>query len=105
VVKKNAILQIEQTNALLGQGLPIREAILQANKERLRPILMTTLILIVAMLPVALAGPTGATRAPMAVVVVGGQSLCLLLTLVVVPVATSFVEDGKALVRKWRGRA
>ena len=105
VVKKNAILQIEQTNALLGRGLPIREAILQANKERLRPILMTTLILIVAMLPVALAGPTGATRAPMAVVVVGGQSLCLLLTLVVVPVATSFVEDGKALVRKWRGRA
>lgn len=105
VVKKNAILQIEQTNALLGQGKPIREAILQANKERLRPILMTTLILIVAMLPVALGGPTGATRSPMAVVVVGGQSLCLLLTLVVVPVATSFVEDGKAVVRRWRAKA
>lgn len=104
VVKKNAILQIEQTNYLMAQGKPVHEAILDANKERLRPILMTTLILIVAMLPVALAGPTGAMRAPMAVVVVGGQSLCLLLTLVVVPVATSFVEDGKAMVRRWRAK-
>lgn len=104
VVKKNAILQIEQTNFLMSEGKPVRQAILDANKERLRPILMTTLILVVAMLPVALAGATGATRAPMAVVVVGGQSLCLLLTLVVVPVATSFVEDGKAVLRRWRSQ-
>jgi len=93
VVKKNAILQIDRTNQLLATGLSSREAILEANRDRLRPILMTTLTLVVAMVPVALGGPTGATRAPMAMVVVGGQSLCLLLTLVVVPAATSILED------------
>ncbi len=104
VVKKNAILQIEQTNYLLHQGKPLQEAILEANRERLRPILMTTVILVFAMMPVALAGPTGAETSPMAVVVVGGQSLCLLLTLVVVPVATSLVEDGKARWKNFKER-
>lgn len=93
VVKKNAILQIDRTNQLRATGMSSREAILEANRDRLRPILMTTLTLVVAMIPVALGGPTGATRAPMAMVVVGGQSLCLLLTLVVVPAATSILED------------
>lgn len=100
VVKKNAILQIDRTNQLLRQGMELREAILTANKDRLRPILMTTLTLVVAMIPVAFAGPTGAMRAPMAMVVVGGQSLCLLLTLVVVPVGTSIVEDLQRLFRR-----
>ncbi len=100
VVKKNAILQIDRTNQLLRQGMELRAAILAANKDRLRPILMTTLTLVVAMIPVAFAGPTGAMRAPMAMVVVGGQSLCLLLTLVVVPVGTSIVEDLQRLFRR-----
>ena len=64
VVKKNAILQIDLTNELVRGGMEPREAILQANRDRLRPILMTTITLVVAMLPVALAGPTGAMRAP-----------------------------------------
>ncbi len=97
VVKKNAILQIDRTNQLKASGLASREAILEANRDRLRPILMTTITLVVAMIPVALGGPTGATRAPMAMVVVGGQSLCLLLTLVVVPAGTLVLEDCQRL--------
>ena len=104
VVKKNAILQIDRTNQLLAEGRPVEEAILLANKDRLRPILMTTITLVVAMAPVALAGPTGAQKAPMAMVVVGGQSLCLLLTLVVVPVFTSFAESARGFFRRRRAR-
>jgi len=98
VVKKNAILQIDETNRLLGLGMEVRPAILQANRDRLRPILMTTLTLVLAMVPVAMAPPTGAQRAPMAMVVVGGQSLCLFLTLLVVPCATAVLED----IKRWR---
>ncbi len=107
VVKKNAILQIDATNHRLRQGMPVREAILEANRDRLRPILMTTLTLVLAMLPVAFAPPTGALRAPMAMVVVGGQSMCLLLTLLVVPAATYVIEDIKRLLswRPWRKSA
>lgn len=104
VVKKNAILQIDRTNQLVAEGKPIQEAILMANRDRLRPILMTTITLVVAMAPVALAGPTGAQRAPMAMVVVGGQSLCLLLTLLVVPVFTSCAESFKAFLRRFKRR-
>ena len=100
VVKKNAILQIDRTNQLVRGGMESHTAIIEANKDRIRPILMTTLTLVVAMIPVAWAGPTGAMRAPMAMVVVGGQSLCLLLTLVVVPVGTSIVEDIQRLFRR-----
>ena len=106
VVKKNAILQIDRTNALIKEGQPVYEAILNANRDRLRPILMTTITLVVAMLPVAFAGPTGAERAPMAMVVVGGQTLCLLLTLVVVPVFTSYAHSFTNLGgRLWNWRS
>lgn len=94
IVKKNAILQLDRTNELLAAGAA--RPVVQANRERLRPILMTTLTLVVAMIPAALVGPTGATRAPMAVVVVGGQSLCLLLTLLLIPVVSSYVKRAKA---------
>ncbi len=100
VVKKNAILQIDRTNQLRAEGIPVNQAILLANRDRLRPILMTTITLVVAMLPVALGGPTGAEKAPMAMVVVGGQSLCLLLTLIVVPVFTSYVESARNWIRR-----
>jgi HAE1 family hydrophobic/amphiphilic exporter-1 len=93
IVKKNAILQIDHTNNLRKTGMSDREAILRANRERLRPILMTTLTLVVGMLPVAMAGPEGATQSPMAIVVVGGQSLCLVLTLLLIPVALSYLYD------------
>lgn len=105
VVKKNAILQIDRTNQLKASGFPSREAILEANRDRLRPILMTTITLVVAMIPVAFGGPTGATRAPMAMVVVGGQSLCLLLTLVVVPAGTLVLEDCQRLGGKLKSWA
>jgi HAE1 family hydrophobic/amphiphilic exporter-1 len=101
VVKKNGILQVDHTNNLRKQGYTDIEAIIKANRERVRPILMTTLTLVVGMLPVALSGPTGATRAPMAIVVVGGQSLCLILTLLLVPCLLSYTYDLERF-REWK---
>jgi HAE1 family hydrophobic/amphiphilic exporter-1 len=94
VVKKNAILQVDYTNVLRERGLPRTEAILKADHARLRPILMTTISIIAGMLPIALGkGDGSASRAAMATVVVGGQAMCLLLTLLVTPVLYSFFDD------------
>ncbi|MEI6356691.1 MAG: efflux RND transporter permease subunit [Verrucomicrobiota bacterium] len=105
IVKKNGILQVDYTNTLRAGGMACEEAILLANKVRLRPILMTTMLLVVSMVPIALGqGPGAGGRASMAKVIIGGQMLCLLLTLLVTPVSYSIFDDwGRGVF--WRKRS
>jgi HAE1 family hydrophobic/amphiphilic exporter-1 len=98
IVKKNSILQVDYTNTLREQGIERHEALIQANHVRLRPILMTTIAIVAGMIPIALGRGAGAgSRASMAVTILGGQVLCLLLTLLVTPVVYSYFDD----LREW----
>jgi HAE1 family hydrophobic/amphiphilic exporter-1 len=99
IVKKNSILQVDYTNTLRAQGLERHAAMIQANHVRLRPILMTTISIIAGMLPIAFGRGAGAgSRASMAVTIIGGQMLCLLLTLLITPVVYSYFDG----LRAWK---
>jgi hydrophobe/amphiphile efflux-1 (HAE1) family protein len=105
VVKKNSILQVDYANTLRATGMPLREAIIEACRTRLRPILMTTFAIIAGLIPTALGlGIGGGGRAAIAVTVIGGQSLCLFLTLLLVPVAYVKFDalEQTALNKSWR---
>src|SRR5205085_7680392 len=94
IVKKNGILQIDYMNHLRAQGYSTYDAVIEANSVRLRPILMTTLSIVAGLIPTAIGIGAGASqRSAIAVTLIGGQSLCLLLTLLVTPVAYSIFGE------------
>src|SRR5215218_9684863 len=110
IVKKNSILQVDYANVLRASGMPLREAIVESCRTRLRPILMTTTAIIAGLIPTSLGlGIGGTGRAAIAVTIIGGQSLCLFLTLLLVPVAyLKFDALERALIgngaREWLGK-
>jgi HAE1 family hydrophobic/amphiphilic exporter-1 len=104
IVMKNGILLVDYTNTLRRRGMPLHEAALEAGITRMRPVLMTTASTICGMLPVAFGGGDGSEwRNPMGTVSIGGLAVSTLLTLVIVPVTYTLVEDGRSAIVRTLG--
>jgi HAE1 family hydrophobic/amphiphilic exporter-1 len=104
MVKKNAILQVDHSNQLLATGMPLDDAVQRGCRDRLRPILMTTLAFVAGMLPLAIGtGPGAEERKAIAVVVIGGQTLCLGMSLVLAPVVQWLVLRRRERARQAAG--
>jgi hydrophobic/amphiphilic exporter-1 (mainly G- bacteria), HAE1 family len=114
IVKKNSILQVDYTNVLRRRGVPLDVALIEASRTRLRPILMTTAAIVAGLVPTAFGSGAGARqRGDIAITIIGGQTLCLFLTLLLVPVAYSLTEDAKvrfqsskvrSVASRWMGK-
>lgn len=101
LVAKNAILIVDFANQQKGEGLPVKNALIEAGKERLRPILMTTLAMIFGMLPMALSTGAGSeTKGSMAWVIIGGLTSSMMFTLILVPCVYMIIEGWRVRVNK-----
>ena len=106
LVAKNAILLVDYTNTLRRRGMSRYEALLEAGPTRLRPIMMTTITLVFAMIPLALKlGDGSESRSPMAIVVLGGMITSTMLTLVLVPCTYTYLDDIQNLLLHRRRKA
>jgi HAE1 family hydrophobic/amphiphilic exporter-1 len=104
IVMKNGILLVDYTNTLRRRGIPMRQAVLEAGPTRMRPVLMTAVSTVFGMLPVALGSGDGSEwRNPMGIIAIGGLFTSTLLTLLVVPVVYSLIDDAGRVVRRLLG--
>ena len=102
MVGKNAVLLVDFANTAVANGKSADEALIEAGEKRLRPILMTTIAMVFAMLPLALSGGLGSeTKAPMAISIIGGLISSMLLTLLVVPVIYRLISPIDMWLRKF----
>jgi HAE1 family hydrophobic/amphiphilic exporter-1 len=105
IVMKNGILLVDYTNTLRERGRPLFEAALEAGQVRMRPVLMTAVSTIFGMIPLAIGYGDGSEwRAPMGVIAIGGLAASTMLTLLVVPVAYTLVDQAQTVVLGWLGR-